>query len=726
LDHRLGKNEVFQPVFEEFFSLFGKVYSIQSGFHCNRDSKKALLISAMIQRWKHHRAVLLLAGVLLTSACLALVGCFEKLLAPVAPVWDVQLNVPLVNRTYTVSQLVEKDSTLLHSDPSGLVVYSNSQQFSPISVRNDLKVDPASDTYESRIGMFKIKSPPSKVARLSAGDLNPALGNSQGQLVAIPPFSFSFVGQALPTVREVERGTISSGQVVMTLVNNMPFPIENISLTVQSQLGRVLEYTHAAPIQSRDSVKQTYSLAGMTIGNLLSFDFSGHVPGGGSAVIDTSSAVLVRLDFPTVIQASSAVAELPANTISTSRGFSLDDSTRIDYAKIGTGSMTVTLNNALGLSGEVSFVIPELQEPGGGAFTEVIPIRTSQQTIRVVYPLAGYSVQSPNGRLSYNVTTQTDDTGDNMVTMDSSMKVFGSVTTSAIYFDKFQGTFKPTNISMNVSRSVDLGEMNRIFTGTAKFSQARVVLTVTNPTQFAVDLNATVTGRSTLTGQSANLSIPQDQRRVLYPQTTIVLDQTNSNIVSFLNSFSGKLPDEFTIVGDALLNPDYVSGSVSGNDSVGIAFSIELPLTVGILNGIARDTTNIDISSETRKDIDRASYGKVTFEVANGLPSSIELTLDMLDSQRKKLLTLPKAVQAPVAVSAAPVDALGRVVVPAASTTYLELMSDDIDKIQQTQYVVYSLSIETSSGGTVPVQFLTTDSVHVRAYSTLNYRVNSK
>jgi hypothetical protein len=153
---------------------------------------------------------------------------------------------------------------------------------------------------------------------------------------------------------------------------------------------------------------------------------------------------------------------------------------------------------------------------------------------------------------------------------------------------------------------------------------------------------------------------------------------------------------------------------------------IEFPLRIGVVSGIAQDTSNIDISSETRKDIDRASYGRVTFEVANALPTSIELTLDMLDSQRKKILTLPKALQAPVAVSAAPVDALGRVVVPASSTTYLELTSDDIDKIRQTQYVVYSLSVETSNGGTVPVQFVTTDSVHVRAYSTLNYRVNSE
>lgn len=107
------------------------------------------------------QAALLIVG-------LSLVGCFEKPLSPVAPVWDVQVNVPLVNRTYTVNQLIEKDPTLLHTDGSGLLVYTNNQQFSPISIRNDLKVDAASDTYQLRIGTFRIKPPSSKITKLPA------------------------------------------------------------------------------------------------------------------------------------------------------------------------------------------------------------------------------------------------------------------------------------------------------------------------------------------------------------------------------------------------------------------------------------------------------------------------------------------------------------------------------------------------------------------------------
>lgn len=658
---------------------------------------------------------------------LSLVGCFEKPLSPVAPVWDVQVSVPLMNRAYTVNQLVEKNPTLLHSDPSGVIVYTNSQQFSPISVRKDLKVAPASETYQSSVGTFRIKSPPSRVRRLSAGELNPALGYAPGQSVVVPSFNFSLVSQSFPTVSEVQQATIASGQVIVTLINQMPVPVDNLSLTVQSQLGRVAEYSHTAAIQPNDSTKQAFSLANLTIGNALSFNLDGHILGGaGSVVVDTSAAVLVRLDFPTEIDASRAVAQLPANTFTTSGSFDIDDSTRIDNAAISDGSVTVTLNNSLGVSGQVSLVMPELRQQSGGPFTQVIPFKAGQQMIRIVYPLSGYSIQAPSGQLNYNATTQTYDTGKNFVTLDSSMTVSGSVTTSVIYFEKFQGTVKPTNISMNVSRSVDLGEVNRIFTGSARFSQARVVLTVTNPTRFAIDLNSAITGTSSVTGQSASVSIPQDQRRISYPQTSITLTETNSSIVSFLNSFSGKVPDKFTVLGNALLNPNYASGSVNANDSIRIGFSIEIPMQVGVVNGIARDTNSVDISSDARKEIDNTNYGKLTLEVGNGLPVSIEISLDLLDAERTKLLTLPKASQPPFAVSSAQVDAQGRVIVPASSTTYLELTSDDISKFHPSQYVAFSMTIGTSGGGSVPVQFRTTDSVHVRAYSTLNYRVNSK
>ena len=670
---------------------------------------------------------LLLSRVALLIVGLFLVGCFEKPLSPVAPVWDLQVNVPLVNRTYTVNELVEKDPTLLHTDASGLIVYTNSQQFSPISIRNDLKVDPASDTYQSRIGTFKIKSPSSKTRKQSAGELNPALGAVQGQSVVVPSFSFSIAERPFPIVTEIQQATIASGQVVVTLINQLPVPIDNIYLTVQSQLGTLAQYTRAAAIQPNDSVKQTFSLANLRIGNALSYTLNGHVPGGGgSVVVDTSKAVILRVDFPTQIEASQAVAALPSNTFNTSGSFALDDSTKIDYAEVSVGSMTVTLDNSHGLSGEVSLVIPELREQGGNAFTRVTPIASGQHTIRIVYPLNGYSVQSPNGRLSYDVITRTYDTGNNLITLDSSRTVSGSVVTSVIYFNRFQGTVKPTSISMNVSRSVDLGEMNRIFTGTVKVSQARIILTVTNPTRFAVDLNTAIRGRSSVTGQSASVSIPQDQRRIPHPQSTITLTETNSDIVSFLNSFSSKLPDQFTVAGDALLNPDYASGSVSASDSIGIGFSIEIPISIGVVRGVVRDTNDVDIDSDARKEIDRTTYGKLTFEVENGLPASIEVSLDLLDARRAKLLTLPKASQPPVAVTGAQVDVQGRAVVPASSTSYFEVTADDISKFHPSQYVAYSMIIGTTGGGSVPVQFRSTDSVHVRAYSTLNYRVNSK
>src|SRR4030066_665275 len=110
-------------------------------------------------RWSHPTRGLCATLVPLFVAILLVAGCFEKPLSPVAPVWDVTVNVPLINRTYSVNQIVEKYPTLLHSDPSGLIVYSNTQQFTAISVHENLKVDPASEYYQSRIGSFSTKTP---------------------------------------------------------------------------------------------------------------------------------------------------------------------------------------------------------------------------------------------------------------------------------------------------------------------------------------------------------------------------------------------------------------------------------------------------------------------------------------------------------------------------------------------------------------------------------------
>ena len=658
---------------------------------------------------------------------LSFVGCFEKPLSPVAPEWDVTVNVPLINRIYTVDQILEKDATLLRNDPSGLLIYSKSQEFSAISVGGELKVDPTSENYQFHLGAFSVKSPSSQIRSVSIGEMNPSLGAQQGNRIPVQPFNFSLSGQAFPPISEFQQASIVSGDVTVTFINRLELPLDNISLRVQSQLGEIAQFSHPNTILPNDSAKQTFSLANQTVGNTISFSFSGRYPGSeGTVHIDTSSSTFVRLDFSPDIQVSQAVAKLPSNTFTTSGSFDLDDSTKVESGKIRTGSVAMVLNNPLPLAGEASLVISNVLRPNGSPFTEVLTFPAQQQNVQAQFSLDGYSIQSPDGKLNYAVTTKTSDSGNNFVTLDSSISISGSVSTSEISFERVQGRIKPTSVDVNVTRPMDLGDINRKFSGTTRFTQANMYLMVTTPGQFPFDLNATLIARNKTTGQTATLSLPSDQRRVSYPQTTITLSETNSNVVSFLNSFSDRLPDEFSLSGSALFNPTYAIGSISASDSVVIQLSVEIPLKVGIMNGLARDTTQVSISADTRKDIDRTNYGKVYFEVQNGLPSAVHISIELLDSQQRELLALPKASQPNLSVSGAQVDAQGKAILPASSTSYIELASDDVKRIQLTQFVGFSMAIETTGGGTVPVQFRTTDFIHLRAYSTLNYRANFK
>jgi len=655
------------------------------------------------------------------------VGCFETPLSPIAPSWDVRINLPLVNRGYTVNDLIDKDTSLFRQDASGLLFYSKSLKFSGISVAENLKVDPVTESFVSQLGKFSAKYPASQVRRVSVGEMDPSLASQQGSEIVLQPFDFVLLDWSFLPVSEFEEVTLTSGQATVTLTNRLGIPIENISLTLRTQRGTIAQLGHTASLEPGDSTKRVIDLANQTFGNTFSFDLSGHYPGGqGPVRIDTSSAVVVRLDLSSDIKASRAIAKLPANSFSKSGSYTLDDSTRIETAVIRGGKLVITLNNTLSVSGRATFTISNLRQPNGLLSKHVVPFAAGESNIQTEVSLAGYSVESLDGRFHYSMIVETDDTGNNKVVIDSSMGVSATLTTSEISFESIRGRLKPRSVKVDVTEAIDLGDVNRNFSGSVRFSQARLFLTVKTAGQYPFDLNITLVATNRLTGQSASLSIPPDQRRVSYPQSIVSLTESNSEIVPFLNHFTEKLPDEFRVLGNAILNPTYNLGSVTAMDSVRLDLALEVPLRISLVSGIARDTVKLDIDADSRRDIEKANNGRVSFEIRNGLPVGLQVSLDFLDSERRVVLGLPKAQQPPLSITAAQVDAQGRVALPAFNILYVDLVDTDVKKLVQGEHLAFSINIGTASGGGIPVQLHSSDAVEVRSYATLGYRVNGR
>ena len=67
----------------------------------------------------HPTTLVHLARITAIGLALGAFQCINKPMEPVMPNWDVDLAAPVANRTYTLGELVEKDTTLLTVSPGG-------------------------------------------------------------------------------------------------------------------------------------------------------------------------------------------------------------------------------------------------------------------------------------------------------------------------------------------------------------------------------------------------------------------------------------------------------------------------------------------------------------------------------------------------------------------------------------------------------------------------------
>jgi len=89
--------------------------------------------------------------------CLTALECIESPLEPVAPTSDVQLSIPLVDRTKSVTDFTVKD-TLLKRSSEGGYFYESSQSIDPIGIE-PITADPKQSSQQVTLGVFFVEPP---------------------------------------------------------------------------------------------------------------------------------------------------------------------------------------------------------------------------------------------------------------------------------------------------------------------------------------------------------------------------------------------------------------------------------------------------------------------------------------------------------------------------------------------------------------------------------------
>jgi hypothetical protein len=691
--------------------------------------------SGMSVASRHARSSLYFITVILSFSC------FNQPLEPMAPSWDASLSLPLVNRVYTLSEIVQKDTSLLHVGTGGQIIYSTSVQASPTYVGDLITVALRDTSLRVKFGTFNVD-----VAPIDIPLQLPWL--PQGATVPIPDTTVD-VADLQDTIGSFQRVTFANGSISLTLQNNLPVTMQVVNpLRLVDSHGSIVATFTFNPDTIAPNSSQTASdnLAGRVLENIIRITgISLHTPGSRTPVtIPFGTLFSAHLTTRNLKARQAVLASIPPQRLSDNdtTHVTIDDSTLVRELHIRAGELNLAFTNPVNLDMVFKYRLTELLRRNGNSYVPYedsifLPARGSGSQVVNLVDAKILSQSQQLIRSLQIISSVILPTGSTeQVTVNDTDRVLVNIRRdSTIVADSAIGVLKPTWVNVNTVVPVNFGDLPTRFSGQVTIPAASLALWTTSTINFPMDLSIRIVARRTAAGDSAFLYMPVSQKRVLSGSDLVLFDQ--GEVGAFLSQFEGRLPNELRIEGKTLVNPPDAynptpagAGAIGRNSSLRGRADLQIPLMMGIVNGTYYDTLALgDTTADGRKDytidkkqINDVSSGSIVIEVKNAMPVQVGFTLRLLDIDKQSLLRVPQP-GSELLVSAATVDGEGNVIVPANSTVSFQLNGEEVRQFNPAEYLTYALSLVTAPG-TPAVRFKTSDYVQVRAWSKLVYRVN--
>jgi hypothetical protein len=668
-------------------------------------------------------------------------NCFNQPLEPVAPSWDINLSIPLANRLYTLSEIVQKDTSLLHVGVGGQIVYATSAEVSPTYIGDLITLSLKDTSLRVKFGVFSIDAAPTDISIQF-----PWL--PQGATVPIPDTTIS-VANLRDTIESFQHVTFAEGSISLTLQNNLPVTMQvmNPVRLVDTSGSIVCTFVFNPPTLAPNSSRTASDdLADKTLDNIITVSgISLHTSGSQTPVtIPVGTLFSAHLSTNNLKARRAVFASIPAQrlTDNDTTHVRVDDSTLIQQLDIGRGSFNISFTSRVDLDMIFKYRLSELLRRSVSSYVPYedsifLPARGSDSK---VVPLAGTRIQSQGQQLLRSLEIVSSiylpNGSTQPVTVNDTDRVLVNISrTVTIVADSAVGVLKPTWLNIEKVVTVNFGDLPTRFNGQLRIPAATLALSTTSTIDFPMDVSLRIAARKSAAGDSAFLSMPVSQKRVQTGSDLILFDQ--AGVGSFLSQFSGRLPNELRIEGSALVNPPDAYnptpagvGAVGRNSSLSGRGDLQVPLVLGIVSGTYDDTLALgDTTADGRKDytinkdrINDVNSGAMFIEVKNGMPAQLGFTLRLLDIGKQPLLRVPQSGQ-DIPINAAAVDGEGNVTIPTNSTASFSLNKNEVRQFNPAEYLNYAISIVTTPGAPA-VRFKTTDYVQVRIWSKLSYRVN--
>ncbi len=641
---------------------------------------------------------------------------------PEAPIWDVDLTVPITNDVHMLDELIE-DEENIGVDSLGTLTLTVEQEIERVSIEDELQIDPFTDSATHELGVIEIETPAPSAVNYTFIEVWPPAAIWDGQYHQIPPFAFA-VNSDLPAFTVFASATLATATCQVEVQNDLPVQLESAVLTFRNVLGGdvVKVATIDQPVPPGESGITTLDLAGAMVESQLAVEITGQAGGSAEPVmIDSQDGFGVELRFLPPVTVSAAVTTVSPQTIVRAEVIELAGGAQAGVVEFLDGWLEIELDNATALDAVITITLPEFASAGGdtlSAATQVLP--GGRPTLGFDLAGATYTPEQA-GEVQVRASLAIDSGGELVpVTATDQVRVAAALADPA-RVAAFTGVLEPTAVTIEpTTTSIDLPDgLDNVV-----FAAANMVFEVDNAAGFPIDLEIELVGTN-----AARQTVAVEVVRQIQPssgatptRTTVVLDETNSNIVELMNL----MPTSIELSGAALIGDGITTGTVRRGDYIEGTATLRAPLEIELLaDRMTTDPSELDIDEDTREIIrDNVSYGAITADISNHLP--IGATINLIISHTESGAGDPDSPDNLVlsGYMAAPTIAPdGRVAATAPSRLIFDLDKDDLVIFETAPlYTGVVLDIDGSGGRTV--RFLATDWVGVQAVATMKTSVD--
>ena len=458
------------------------------------------------------------------------------------PSWAVQFDLPLMQESLAFSDLVSDSLFTTQPGANGDSIYAVNQTINIDTTRvgNQLQIGDIKQSFGQAVDAVSIQTTPktahAEIGPISLPDIGPLQTDEFSFSAIMPPSIVGPIESALNTFGSItvdsipgtslqpvtksfsfgdfKSATFQSGTIDVTIHNNMlfdfgkPFTISLVDTLTGTAKDSVV-FNSYIPQGSSDT--QVIDLAGKTLADVNGIRVRGHSDGSQGSPVTFNSAADLDKGFYVEVNVqnmviTSADAKIPAQVIAANDTVTFQQSsTKIEQADIATGSLDLSIDNSLPLSGTINLTISSLVDGSNNPFQTSIPISPSS-SVQDPNDLSAYTLVMDTSaqQLEYSYTIQTTATDPGYATVSQNDSVNVGIDLSNLSFSSVTGYF--SSQALAVSDSLNLQTDHQI--QQAVLDSGRLVITITNNMGLQADVDLGVSELHTPSNGSFSGVIP--------------------------------------------------------------------------------------------------------------------------------------------------------------------------------------------------------------------------